>query len=72
MKSRVGDALAWLLKERDSRGLAWFLPRSGADAGALRTAAETARRLGLTEPLALLLEGLRQLAPEGLHKSFDL
>ncbi len=64
--------LAWLLEGRDSRGLAWFLPLSGADADALRTAAETARRLGLTEPLALLLERLREGGPEGLHKSFDL
>lgn len=72
LKSRTEAVLAWLLEERDSRGLAWFLPRSGADAAALRAAAETARRLGLTEPLALLLERLRQAAPEGLNKSFDL
>jgi|GEM_PF-228570 len=72
LKSRAEAVLAWLLEGRDSRGLAWFLPLSGADADALRTAAETARRLGLTESLALLLERLREGGSEGLHKSFDL
>ena len=72
LKSRTGDVLAWLLEERNSRGLAWFLPLSGADAAALRTAAELARQMGLTEPLALLLESLREKPSGGLHKSFDL
>lgn len=72
LKSRTGDVLGWLLKERDSRGLSWFLPQCGADGKTLDGAAETARHLGLAEPMALLLEQRRGQTPNGLYKSFDL
>lgn len=72
LKSRAGEVLVWLLEQRDSPGLFWFLPRGGADGAALSAAAELARRQGLAEPLALLLEQRRGKAPDGLHKSFDL
>lgn len=72
LKSRTGDVLGWLLEERDNRGLSWFLPQCGADGKTLGGAAETARRLGLAEPLVLLLEQRRGQIPDGLSKSFDL
>lgn len=72
LNGRTGDVLNWLLEERDSRGLAWFLPRCGAEIAILSAAAERARRLSLAEPLALLLEHRHRKEPDGLDKSFDL
>lgn len=72
LKSRCGHVLGWLLAERDSRGLAWFLPRCGGDREALSAAAESARRLGLSEMLALVLEQQHRQFSGGLEKAFDL
>ena len=72
LRGRSGDVLAWLLENRDSGGMGWFLPRCGAAGEALRAAAEIARRTGQTEPLALLLEHQHRQVPAGWEKSFDL
>lgn len=73
LQSRAGDVLAWLLAARDSRGLSWFLPWCGADREVLGGAAETARRRGCAEMLALILERQhRESDGGGLDKRFDL
>lgn len=66
------DVLAWLLENRDSRGLAWFLPWAETDKETLRRACEQARSLETAEALALLLEEQHRRFPDGTDKCFAL
>ena len=67
-----GMALNWLLQERDTRGLSWYL--SGFQPGKedLSAALERARVLQLPEAAALLLEQQHRRFPAGKTKTFDL
>lgn len=72
LRRHAGEALAWLLEERDTRSLAWFLARAEPDRAALTAACEQARRQDSAEALALLLETQHRRFPAGRTKTFDL
>ena len=72
LRRNAGATIAWLLGLKDMRGLAWFLPRSQASRETLRLACDQARRQGLPEALALLIEEQHRDFPEGINKSFVL
>lgn len=68
---RTGEALSWLVRERDAGGLAWTLERFRPERESVAEAAALARDRGATEAMALLLEAGRQ-KPAGRTKRFDL
>jgi len=72
LQGRGTDVLAWLLTERDVRGLSWFLDRAMPDRAALEGASQLARKQGAAEAQALLLEQLHRRFPAGADKTFDL
>ena len=72
LQQNHGMALNWLLQERDTRGLSWYL--SGFQPGKedLTAALERARVLQLPEAAAMLLEQQHRRFPAGKIKTFDL
>lgn len=72
LRRRAGDVLARLLDRRDMEGLAWFLKAGDPDRETLSGCCELARRQGLAEAQALLLERLHRRFPAGADKTFDL
>lgn len=72
LRRNARTVIAWLLIQRDMRGLAWFLPRSEVDRKTLGLACEEARKVGEAEGLALLLEEQHRRFSIGANKSFEL
>lgn len=72
LRRNARAVIAWLLAQRDMRGLAWFLPQSEVERQALELACEEARKLGAAEGLALLLEEQHRRFATGTNKSFEL
>lgn len=72
LRHNARTVIAWLLGQRDMRGLAWFLPQAQVDREALTIACEEARSHGAAEGLALLLEEQHRRFATGANKSFTL
>ena len=71
LRSQVGEALAWLLRERDTESLRFLLERVMPEPSALSDGCALARELGAAEALALLLEA-RHRTGAGAARRFDL
>ena len=72
LREHTGEALQWLLTEKDPEGLRFFLSNTEPDQTQLREACALARERDATSALALLLEEQHRRFPSGLEKSFDL
>lgn len=72
IRGHGGEALTWLLEQRDSEGLNWLLTNGELSREILSAGCETARQLNAAEAQALLLEQIHRLAPAGRRKTFDL
>ena len=72
IREHGGEALTWLLEQRDSEGLNWLLANGELSRETLSAGCETARQLNAAEAQALLLEQIHRLAPAGRRKTFDL
>lgn len=70
--AHTAEAVAWLLEEGDTRGLAFLLRCTAPVREELSAACEIARRKGAPEAVALLLEQLHRRFPAGAEKKFDL
>lgn len=66
------ETVQWLLRERDSRGMDWFLKNFTLNGDAMSRALETARQTHQAESTALLLARRDGSVPKGRMKSFDL
>lgn len=71
LRDRAGEALAWLLTERDTANLPFLLKRAEPGPEALANGCALARELGASEALALLLEA-RHRTGAGMARRFDL
>ena len=72
LRTRVADAVRWLLAERDPGGLRFLLDCTAPDRETLAEACAVAREQGAAEALAILLEEQHRRFPTGMDKSFDL
>jgi len=72
LRGCVGDAVRWLLAEKDPGGLRFLLERVEPDKETLTEACSIAREQGAAEALAILLEEQHKRFPSGMDKSFDL
>jgi len=72
LAGQTGETLEWLMEERDSRGIEWFLKEFAVGQEVLRGALELARESRQTEATALLLERQHAAMPRGRTKTFDL
>lgn len=72
LKQNAAEALCMQLPQRDAEGLRLLLDKLEPDDAALHHACELARRDGLTEGLALLLEKQKKSVPWGFDMDFDL
>ncbi|MCI2106984.1 MAG: leucine-rich repeat domain-containing protein [Intestinimonas sp.] len=72
LKNHTGEVLSWLLEEKDTRSLAWFLAQAEPSREEVAAACDQARRRNAAEALALLLETQHRRFPAGQEKTFDL
>lgn len=71
LTAHAGEALAWLLGERDTESLSFLLEQAKPGPEALGSGCALARELGATEALALLLEA-RHRVGERARRRFEL
>lgn len=71
LRAQAGEALAWLLRERDTVNLPFLLKQVEPGPEALANGCALARELGASEALALLLEA-RHRSGTGAERRFDL
>lgn len=71
LRAHGAEAAAWLLEQRGGEDLAFLLRTVELTGDALSQSCETARRLGQTEAVALLLEAQRSRRPAA-RKRFEL
>ena len=71
LAARAGEALTWLLTERDTESLHFLLERVKPGPEALAGGCALARELGASEALALLLEA-RHRTGAGVRRRFEL
>jgi len=72
LRACAPEAMRWLLEQRDSEGLAWFLRKAQPGREALAESCALARTLRAAEAQALLLEELHRRFPSGPEKTFAL
>ena len=72
LSAHCGEALAWLLAERDCRGLSWLLSRFAPSREELSAALALSRERQLPEAVALLLEEQHRRFPAGRGRRFEL
>ena len=72
LRDHAGQALSWLLDQRDMPGISWLLEAVRPEKAVLEAGCEQARRQNLPEAQALLLEQLHRRFPAGREKRFDL
>ena len=72
LKAHAGEAAVWLVRERDTEGLAFLVKTAVPEGTDLTAASALARELGASEALALLLEQRRFAVPRGLDRTFEL
>ena len=70
LTAHAGEALTWLLGERDTESLSFLLERAKPGPEALAGGCALARELGATEALALLLEARHRTG--GARRRFEL